>query len=74
MNYHELSTCDKSSLLQLFYIEQLEILTKLDDFYKKQMTGIKVMLPLGIKTNIIPELEKKEIQNRVLNEVRLKRK
>ena len=74
MNYSDLKECEKSSLIQLFYIESLELLIKLDDFYKKQRVGIRVGLPHGVTTSIIPQKEREEIQMRVISEVRLRKR
>jgi hypothetical protein len=67
--YSELSASEKSALCQMIFINQLEILGLIDDFYLKQRTGIKVIL--GEKQRIqIPEMELKKLQEKAIIEAR----
>ena len=56
MNFDDLSDYEKGSLLQLCFINELENIKHVDDFYKKQKRGIEILM--GNKKNIkIPENE-----------------
>lgn len=56
INFDDLSDCEKGSLLQLCFINELENIKYVDDFYKKQKRGIEILI--GNKKNIkIPENE-----------------
>ena len=73
MNYEELGESSKSAICQLFYINELERLSPkmIDDFYKKQRTGILSMMPKNISVDMLPEIIKNEISKRALSEFRL---
>ena len=73
MTYIELSPTEKESLIQLAFINDLELLTRLDDFYKKQRVGIKSIL--GEKHRIlIPHEEMNLVHRRAMDEVRFLKK
>lgn len=70
MQYEELGESSKSSLVQLFYIDELERLYPklVDDFYKKQRNGIKSLMPKNITIDILPKEIKDHITKRITSE------
>ena len=73
MNYEELGESSKGALQQLFYINELERLSPrmIDDFYRKQRTGILSMMPKDISIDLLPKEIKDHISKRALSEFKL---
>ena len=73
MQYDELGESSKSSIVQLFYINELERLSPklVGDFYTKQRNGIKSLMPSDITVDILPQEIKNHISKRALSEYQL---
>ena len=69
MNYHTLGNSTKSAIIELFFLEQLSILTKLPKSYAVDKVSIQASVA-PLKTTIIPELEKRAVHERVLRAAR----
>ena len=64
-SYQDLSTTEKSALIELYFLEQLSILRKLPKPFEIDKKSIQASI-CPLKTNILPELEKKLVNERVL--------
>jgi len=69
LNYCNLGESTKTALIELFFLEQLSILTKLPKSYAIDKISIQASVA-PLKTTIIPEIEKRAVQDRVLRTAR----
>jgi hypothetical protein len=69
MNYQELGPSSKTALVQLLYLEEtskLRVLSK-----PEQVDKVSIQASVApLKTTIIPELERKEVLDRVIQNAR----
>lgn len=73
-SYESLNQVEKSALIELYFLERLSILVKLPKSYQVDKVSIQASVA-PLKTLILPELEKKIVDERVLKTVReMKRK
>lgn len=69
LTWNDLNNSDKESLVRFYFLTQLELLTTLDDHFRKQKTGIKAWL--GERTRIqIPANLMAQMQAKAIDEAR----
>jgi len=72
-SYHKLGQSTKSALIQLLYLEEtakLRVLSK-----PEQVDKVSIQASVApLKTVIVPELERREVTQRVISNARTRRK